>query len=198
MPELELSVQNFFKLHHDVENMRYKADCSSLDICLNSQRLLIVAQWEQEVTHKPLAKTRASRHKKPKIKHIYYTAAEVAGREGQSGTSTYCLLSNEEEEVDMDCMCEMFRPNELDKEGSYHLVEPRRILQALETVEELVGNIYIWGKKLLVGMADNFYIRFQGSCDYGTVGTINSDPEIICYEENGLVTVEWKVVILCH
>ena len=53
-------------------------------------------------------------------------------------------------------------------------------------------------KKLLVGMADNFYIRFQGSCDYGTVGTINSDPEIICYEENGLVTVEWKVVILCH
>ena len=48
------------------------------------------------------------------------------------------------------------------------------------------------------GEADNFYIRFQGSCDYGTVGTINSDPEIICYEENGLVTVEWKVVTLCH
>ena len=67
-----------------------------------------------------------------------------------------------------------------------------------ENSREGFENIYIWGKELLVGMADNFYIRFQGSCDYGTVGTINSDPEIICYEENGLVTVEWKVVILCH
>ena len=62
----------------------------------------------------------------------------------------------------MDCMCEMFRPNELDKEGSYHLVEPRRILQALETMEELVENIYIWGKKLLVGMADNFISGSKG------------------------------------
>ena len=73
---------------------------------------------------------------------------------------------------------------------------------ALEAVRVFNRDNYEWLDEEEVeenaGEADNFYIRFQGSCDYGTVGTINSDPEIICYEENGLVTVEWKVVILCH
>ena len=48
-------------------------------------------------------------------------------------------------------------------------------------------------------MAEEFYIRFQGSCEkYDMIGTMNSDPDIIRYEESGFVNVQWKVRVVCH
>ena len=54
-------------------------------------------------------------------------------------------------------------------------------------------------KKILLGMVEEFYIRFQGSCEkYDMIGTMNSDPDIIRYEESGFVNVHWKVRVVCH
>ena len=161
MPEMEISVQDFSKLFQDVENMKYEFDCNSLDCCLTSRRLLILSRVlrEQETTSNSVS---IQNKNKSKIKHVYYAVG--GGKDGQSCYSTYCLPSPEEEvEVDIDCMCEMFRPYELNNEGSYRCVEPRRLLQAMETVEELVNNGYMWEKeKNCSGWQRNFISGSRG------------------------------------
>ena len=199
---MEISVQDFSKLFHDVEHMKYGFDCTDLDCCLTSRRLLILG--EQESTDSSVS---IKNKNKLKIKHkqIYYAVG--GGKDGQSCDSTYCLPSQEEKaeadaDVDKECIwCDMLQPYELINEGSYRCVESRRLLQAIRTVKELMKNKIILEKRIMLGMAEEFYIKVKGRGEnYDTIATLlwNSDPDTIRYDESGCVNVEWKIHVACR
>ena len=167
MPELEFSVINFSRLCNDVEKLKTVFECQTLDCSLDNKRLLILS--------KPNSRFHVLySENKMKIKHIYMGV----GNDRQSCLDTDCLPSPTEADLveeNIDCMCEMSRPPQLDNVGSYRCVVPGKLLQALKVVEELVKNRNISESKIVLGMGNDFYIKFRGSCyNYDLVAEILS------------------------
>ena len=80
-------------------------------------------------------------------------------------------------------------------------MESRRLLQAINTVKELMKKKDILETRIVLGMAEEFYIRVKGTGEkYDTIATLllHSDPDIIFYEENGSVNAEWKIHVDCR
>ena len=84
MPELEVSVENFFKLIDDIENLKETFNCSYLDCNLNSDRLIISAK-------PPMSHHLFYGQNKIRIKHTYFkkSAGEGGDKEACHSTASF-------------------------------------------------------------------------------------------------------------
>ena len=181
MTEIEISNIEFYRMFKDVEKIKYEFDASWLNCCLNSNRLLIIGSHEIICEKKFLL-----------CDNAYYGIVE--NKDTKQKNTTYAFPSDE-------CIwCEMVQPIVLKKEGNYRSVKPRRLLQAIDTVQQLMKKEEVLNKRILIGMDEKFYIKLKGTGEnYDQIASLlfDYDPDIIFYQENGCVNVEWKICVTC-
>ena len=181
MNEIQLSNKDFYRLFQNVEKIKYEFDASLLNCCLSNTRLIIIGSHET-ICEKSVT-----------CVHNAYYAIEKSKNENRQN-KTYDFPSDE-------CIwCEMLQPNVLKNEGNYRSVEPRRLLQAINSVQELMKKKEILNKSIVIGMDEKFYIKVRGKGEkYEQIASLlfDSDPDIIFYEQTGSVHVEWKICVPC-
>ena len=189
MMEMEMSHKDFYRMFEDVEKMKYDFDYKYLNCCLTSQRLLIIGP-DKIICEKTGGLCDSA----------YYAVDE--NNDVKTGYRTYSLPSQKKVNIDIECIwCEMMQPYLLEKEGNYRCVKPRRLLQAVITVKDLMKKKNIFHKSIVIGMAEKFYIKVKGtSKKYENISPLLLDyePDIIFYQDSGSVNVEWKIIVECY
>ena len=118
MPELEVSVENFFKLIDDIENLKETFNCSYLDCNLNSDRLIISAK-------PPRSHHVFYGQNKIRIKHTYFKKSAGEGGDKEACQCTASFPSPPSQEEVCDCLCDIMKPVMDDDHASYQCVTPR-------------------------------------------------------------------------
>ena len=181
MMQMEISQTDFSRLFENVEKMKYQYDASWLNCCLTNTRLLIIGTHER-ISEKTVGCD----------DNVYYGVGK--SKDLNNKYRTYATPSE-------DCIwCEAVQPILLKKEGNYRSVKPRRLLQGINSVNELIKKKDIINKRIVIGMDETFYIKVKGKGQkYEQIASFlfDSDPDIIVYGESGSVNVEWKFSIEC-
>ena len=181
MMQIQISQTDFSRLFQNVEKIKYQYNASWLNCCLNNNRLLIIGTHER-ISEKTVAS----------YDNVYYAVGE--SKDINNKYTTYAP-------PDDDCIwCETVQPFMLKKEGNYRSVKPRRLLQAINSVNELIKKKDILNKRIVICMAETFYIKVKATSEkYEQIASFlfDSDPDIIVYGENDFVNVEWKISIEC-
>lgn len=181
MMQMEISQTDFSRLFENVEKMKYQYHASWLNCCLTNTRLLIIGTHER-ISEKTVGCD----------DNVYYGVGK--SKDLNNKYRTYATPSE-------DCIwCEAVQPILLKKEGNYRSVKPRRLLQGINSVNELIKKKDIINKRIVIGMDETFYIKVKGKGQkYEQIASFlfDSYPDIIVYGESGSVNVEWKFSIEC-
>ena len=188
MMEMEMSHKDFYSMFEDVEKMKYEFDYKILNCCLTRQRLLIIGP-DKIICEKTGGF----------CDNAYYAVDE--NKDVKQGYPNYYFPYQKKVYIEIECVwCEMMQPYLLQKEGNYHCVKPRRLLQAVNKVNDLMTKKNIFDKSIVIGMAERFYIKVKGTSEkYENISPLFLDyePDIILYQESGAVNVEWKIIVEC-
>ena len=168
--------------------MKYEFDYKFLNCCLTIHRLLIIGP-DKIICEKTGGF----------CDNAYYAVDE--NKDVKQGYPNYYFPYQKKVYIEIECVwCEMMQPYLLQKEGNYHCVKPRRLLQAVNKVNDLMTKKNIFDKSIVIGMAERFYIKVKGTSEkYENISPLFLDyePDIILYQESGAVNVEWKIIVEC-
>ena len=119
MMQMEISQTDFSRLFENVEKIKYQYHASWLNCCLTNNRLLIIG------THEIISEKTVGSDD-----NVYYAVGK--SKDLNNKYRTYAAPSE-------DCIwCEAVKPFLLKKEGNYRSVKPRRLLQGINSVNELI------------------------------------------------------------